>query len=88
MKTPDPNEPTAAERASIDRRIGLLPIMRRDQPGVIDWPRIAARLAEALTATTARLSSDPTLTEGDLERIDRAGIALREFDAARSANGD
>ena len=82
------DEPPAAERAEIARSIGLLPLMRRDQPGVLDWPGIAGRLAEELAAMAARLSDDPRATAADLERIDRASVVLRDYQTARASDAE
>lgn len=80
-----PDNPTAADRKEVARRIRLLPLMRRDAPGVLDWPTLAGRLAEELNATTSRLSAARGLTEADAERIARAEIVLRDFRTAAAA---
>jgi hypothetical protein len=83
-----PDEPTAAERADIARRITLLPLMRRDRPGVLDWPGIAERLAEELAALSARLAGDPQASAADHERLDRAAVVLRDYRAVRAADDE
>jgi hypothetical protein len=56
--------------------------MRRDAPGVFDWPAIANRLADELTAIVSRVADLPGRTAADEERIERAAAALRDFQAA------
>lgn len=80
-----PDDPPAGERRAIEGRIRLLRLMRRDRPGVLDWPTLAARLADELTAITARLSAARGLTDADAERIARAEIVLRDFQTAADA---
>lgn len=80
-----PDEPTPAERLKIERHIRLLPLMRRDAPGLLDWPAIAARLAEELTTLAGRLAGAGDLTDADAERIDRASIVLRDYQLAVAA---
>jgi hypothetical protein len=87
-KKRSPDEPPAAERADISRRIRLLPLCRRDQPGVIDWPRIAGRLAEELATISQRLADDPHASAGDHERVGRATTAIRDYQTARAADHD
>lgn len=86
-KRRSPDNPPEAERRSIERRIRLLPLMRRDAPGVLDWPTLAARLAEELGATIKRLAAGCDLTDADAERIERAETALRDFRRASAADG-
>lgn len=85
MRRRIPDNPTAADRKEVAWRIRLLPLMRRDQPGVLDWPTLAQRLADELTAITARLSAARGLTDADAERIARAEIVLRDFQTAAAA---
>lgn len=73
------DNPPAAERQEIEQRIALLPLMRRDSPGVLDWPTLAGRLAEQLAAATQRLQAARGLTDADRERIARAQIVLRDY---------
>lgn len=79
------DNPPVAERREIEQRIRLLPLMRRDAPGVLDWPTLAGRLAEELGAMTSRVSAARGLTEADAERIARAEIVLRDFRTAAAA---
>ena len=74
------DNPTAAERAQIDRDIRLLPLCRRDAPGVLDWPALAGRLAAELAELAARLEHDPTATEADRERVQRARAVVRDYE--------
>jgi hypothetical protein len=76
------DNPTAAERAAIQRRIKLLPLMQRDQPGVLDWPTLARRLADELSAMAARLADDPQATTADIERLERARAVVGDFKTA------
>lgn len=80
-----PDNPTAAERQKIAQRIRTLPLMRRDALGVLDWPGLAARLAEELAATSQRLAAARDLTDADAERIARAEIVLRDYQTAATA---
>lgn len=75
-------DPTAAERAEIRRRTRLTPLCRRDQPGVLDWPTLARRLADELAAMAARLADDPNATESDIERLERARAVVRDYRTA------
>ena len=79
-----PDEPTPAERLKIERHIELLPLMRRDAPGLLDWPAIAARLAEQLDATTKRMPAG-SMTDADAEQIQRAHLVLRDYQRAVAA---
>jgi hypothetical protein len=79
------DNPGAEERRDIRRRIRLLPLMRRDTPGVLDWPALAARLAEELDATSQRLAAARDLTDADAERIARASVVLRDYQTAAAA---
>lgn len=81
------DSPTAAERRDIERRIQLMPLMRRDAPGVFDWPAIAGRLAEELTATTRRLAGAAQVSEQDGEQIARAEVVLLDYRRAVAADG-
>jgi hypothetical protein len=76
------DNPPAAERAAIERRIKLLPLMQRDAPGVLDWPTLARRLADELAAMAARLADDPHATESDIERLERARAVVRDYQTA------
>ena len=76
------DNPPAAERRDIERRIRLLPLMQRDQPGVLDWPTLARRLADELSAMAARMADDPTATAADHERIERARAVVRDYQTA------
>lgn len=77
--------PPAAERRAIKRRIRLLPLMRREAPGEIDWPLLAGRMAVELSAMVARLDGDPVASEADQERAARGHLVLRDFRAAVAA---
>lgn len=79
------DNPTEAERRDIRRRIRLLPLMRRDVPGVLDWSALAARLAEELAATSQRLAAARDLTDADAEQVARATVVLRDFQTAAAA---
>lgn len=79
------NDPPPEVRRDIERRIRLLPLMRRDQPGVLDWPALAARLAEELAAVAAGLAAGRDLTEADAERVARAEVVLRDYRKAATA---
>lgn len=79
------DNPGAEERRDIRRRIRLLPLMRRDIPGVLDWPALAGRLAAELAATSQRLAAARDLTDADAERIARASVVLRDFRTAAAA---
>lgn len=81
-----PDNPTAAERCQIERRIRLLPLMQRNVAGAIDWPTLAGRLAEELAAITQRLGAARGLTDADRERVARAEVVLRDYQMA--ADGD
>ncbi len=81
------NEPSAAEREQIDRRKRLVHLGYRDAPGVLNWPSLARRLADELSAMAARLADDPTATESDIERLERARAVVADFKAADS-DGD
>jgi hypothetical protein len=74
--------PSKAEQEQLANRIHLQRLMRRDAPGVFDWPAIANRLADELTAIVARVADLPGRTAADDERIERAAAALRDFQAA------
>ena len=74
--------PTQAEQEAVEKRIQLQRLMRRDMAGVFDWPAIATRLADELAAIVARVADLPGKTAADDERIERAGAALRDFQAA------
>jgi hypothetical protein len=76
------DNPPAAERRAIERRINLLPLMQRDQPGVLDWPTLARRLADELAAMAARLADDPRATESDRERLERARAVVADYRTA------
>ena len=76
------DNPTASERAAIEHRIALLPLMQRDQPGVLDWPTLARRLADELSALAARMADDPHATPADHERVQRARAVVADFKAA------
>ena len=76
------DEPSAAERAAIERRKRLVHLGYRDAPGVLDWPTLARRLADELSAMAARLADDPTATESDIERLQRARAVVADFKAA------
>jgi hypothetical protein len=76
------DNPTAAERAAIQRRIKLLPLMQRDQPGVLDWPTLARRLADELSAMAARMADDPHASESDRERLERARAVVADYQTA------
>ena len=78
-----PNNPTAAERVQIERRIRLLPLMDRTAPGTLDWPTLAGRLAEELGCIAARLADVPGASDADREHVERARIVLRDYRTAR-----
>ncbi len=78
-----PDNPTAAERQKITQRIRTLPLMRRDAPGVLDWPALAGRLAEQLGAVVQRLAAGREMTDADAERIARAEVVLRDYRTAQ-----
>jgi len=83
-----PDDPTAAERAQIARRTKLLPLCRRDMPGVLDWPSLASRLADELAELAARLADDPHATAADLERVERARAVVRDYQTAAQTEID
>lgn len=64
-----------------------MPLMRRDAPGVFDWPAIAGRLAEELTATTRRLAATAPVSEQDGEQIARAEVVLLDYQRAAATEG-
>ena len=74
--------PPAAERRAIQRHIRLLPLMRRDRPGVLDWPTLARRLADELSAMADRMADDPRATDADRERLARARAVVRDYGTA------
>ena len=76
------DNPPAAERRAIERRIKLLPLMLRDAPGTLDWPTLARRLADELSAMAARLADDPQATTADIERLERARAVVADFQTA------
>jgi hypothetical protein len=76
------DNPTAAERSAIERRIALLPLMQRDAPGLLDWPALARSLADELAAMAARLAGDPLATDGDRERLERARAVVADYRTA------
>lgn len=76
------DNPTAAERAEIARRVRLLPMCRRDAPGVLDWPALARRLAGELEELAARLADDPRATAADQERVERARAVVADYQLA------
>ena len=76
------DNPPAAERRAIERRIRLLPLMQRDQPGVLDWPTLARRLADELSAMADRMADDPRATDADRERLARARAVVRDYGTA------
>ena len=76
------DEPSAAEREQIDRRKRLVHLGYRDAPGVLDWPTLARRLADELSAMAARMADDPTATAADHERIERARAVVRDYQTA------
>lgn len=78
------DNPTPAERRDIEHRIRLLPLMRRDAPGVVDWPGVAGRLADELAAMARRLDDDDA-TDADRERIARAAVVIRDYREALAA---
>lgn len=80
-----PDNPPPAERREIEHRIRLLPLMRRDAPGVLDWPALAARLAEELGGTSQRLAAARDLTDADAEQVARAALVLRDYRRAAAA---
>jgi hypothetical protein len=77
-----PNDPPPHERHDIERRIRRLPLMRHDAPGLLDWPRLAQRLAEELRIVAARLAGDPAATDADRERIERSRAVVRDYERA------
>lgn len=79
-----PENPTTDERAQIARDIAMLPLCRRDAPGVLDWPKLARRLAGELAELAARLEHDPAATEADRERVLRARAVVADFHTADS----
>lgn len=81
------NNPPAAERRAIERRIRLLPLMQRDCPGTLDWPTLARRLADELSLLAARLADDPRATESDIERLERARAVVADYRTASRENG-
>lgn len=89
--TPTPRQlrdnPPAAERRAIERRIKLLPLMQRDCPGVLDWPTLARRLADELSAMAARMADDPRASESDRERLERALAVVADYRTASRENG-
>ena len=76
------DEPSAAEREQIDRRKRLVHLGYRDQPGVLDWPTLARRLADELSAMAARMADDPRASESDRERLERARAVVADFRTA------
>lgn len=80
------DNPTAGERREIQRRIELLPLMRRDAPGTLDWAALAGRLAEQLSETTRRLAASPALSEADAEQVTRAAVVLGDYQTASAAD--
>jgi hypothetical protein len=76
------DNPPAAERAAIERRKRLVHLGYRDAPGVLDWPTLARRLADELSAMAARLADDPQATTADLERLERARAVVRDYQTA------
>lgn len=64
-----------------------MPLMRRDALGAIDWPAIAGRLAEVLTATTRRLAGAAQVSEQDGEQIARAEVVLLDYRRAAATEG-
>jgi hypothetical protein len=77
-----PDEPSDEERRAIEYRIRLLPLMRRDAPGVLDWAGMAGRLAAELRMLARRLGDDQGATDADRERIERAEVVLRDYQTA------
>ena len=75
-------EPSAAEREQIDRRKRLVHLGYRDAPGVLDWPMLARRLADELSAMAARMADDPRASESDRERLERARAVVADFRTA------
>ena len=75
-------EPSAAEREQIDRRKRLVHLGYRDAPGVLDWPTLARRLADELSAMAARMADDPRASESDRERLERARAVVADFRTA------
>ena len=76
------DEPSAAEREQIDRRKRLVHLGYRDAPGVLDWPTLARRLVDELSAMADRLADDPQATTADIERLERARAVVADFKAA------
>ena len=85
-RTPTPRRlrenPPPAERREISRRIRLAPLCRRDAPGVLDWPTLARRLADELSAMADRMADDPRATDADRERLARARAVVRDYGTA------
>jgi hypothetical protein len=81
----DDMPPTDAE-LEIQHRILMQRLMKPDDPAVLDWFSIASRLVESLTAISVRMAGSPDLTPADQEHIDRAAMAIRDFDMARRQN--
>jgi len=75
-------QPTSAERAEINRRIRLTPLCRRDQPGELDWPTLARRLAGELSELAMRMEGDPAATAADRERVERARAVVKNYQTA------
>ena len=90
--TPTPHRlrenPPAAERRRIARRIALMPFLRRDGSGGINWHVIASRLADELRGMAARLASDPQATPADQERVTRCRSAVHDYDVAADAGDE
>lgn len=76
------DNPTAAERAAIERRKRLVRLGYCDAPGTLDWPSLARRLAGELSELAARLADDPHATPSDHERVERARAVVADFRAA------
>lgn len=85
MKRAIPDNPSPADRRLVARRIRLLPLMRRDGSGEIDWPVIAGKLADELRIVAARLADDPAATDADRERVARSRAVVRDYDTAARA---